>query len=263
MKEGDLVTSATEVITKLQNKHNRYKLGGIPCVHAIAVIRPLRPSRESWSNLYFHAEAFKATYAGSIYPFDNEEDWGKVIMKINIYHHLLKEKLGDQKNKDRIRDEDEERASSTRKCTLCNNKPGHNQRTCPERPGKQSKNRKRNSKSKDTGQVPTTSGTRGRRGSRGRGKGSRGGRGGIVGSAKVNESQVSQQVNASQTSEEPLNESQASARPPTRGKGSRGTRGSRGGQSRHMYNYFENPTSYTHQPASRATNESSVTGQSR
>ncbi|KAF9619310.1 hypothetical protein IFM89_006497 [Coptis chinensis] len=50
------------------------KLGGIPCVHAIAVIRPLRPSRESWSNPYFLAEAFKATYACSIYPFDSEED---------------------------------------------------------------------------------------------------------------------------------------------------------------------------------------------
>ncbi|KAF9625085.1 hypothetical protein IFM89_017915 [Coptis chinensis] len=42
----------------------------------------------------------------------------------------------------------------------------------------------------------------------------------------------------------------------------RGSRSSRGGQSKgRMHNYFENPTSYTHQPASRATNESSVIGQ--
>ncbi|KAF9604391.1 hypothetical protein IFM89_006400 [Coptis chinensis] len=206
---------------------------------------------------------------------------------------LVERKAGRPK-KQRIRDEDEERASSTRKCKLC--KPGHNQRTCPERPNKQCKKRKRKSKSKskDTGdvaenegqaaqgqvppqapegQVPTISGT----------KGSRGRRGGTVRSAEVSESQVSQQVNASQASEEPLNESQASARPPTRGsKGTRSfrggqskgrmnfpsqyirTRGTRGGQSRgRMYSYFENPTSYTHQPTSRATNESSITGQSQ
>ncbi|KAF9619309.1 hypothetical protein IFM89_006496 [Coptis chinensis] len=69
------------------------------------------------------------------------------------------------------------------------------------------------------GQVLTTSGIRGRRGSRGHGKGSRGGRGGTVGSTEVSENQVSQQVNASQAFEEPLNESQASAKPPTRGRG--------------------------------------------
>ncbi|KAF9600596.1 hypothetical protein IFM89_011125 [Coptis chinensis] len=195
------------------------------------------------------------------------------------------ERKAGKPKKQRIGDEDGERASSTRKCKLCN-KPGHNQRTYPERLDKYSKKRKGKSKSKDTGdvaenegqaaqgqvppqapkgqvpplainegQVPTTCGTKG---SRGRG------RGGTVGSAKVSESQVSQQVNASQASKEPLNESQTSVRPPTRGRGSRGTRGSRSGQSRgRMYNYFENPTSYTYQPASRATNESSITGQSQ
>ncbi|KAF9598593.1 hypothetical protein IFM89_028262 [Coptis chinensis] len=172
MKEGDLVTFAIEVITKLEKKHNRYKvdgfdndkycatdpksgkhfvvdliaktcscmvwqLGGIPCVHAIAVIRPLSPSRESWSKWcspYFHVEAFKGTYAGSIYPFDNEEDWGKLNYEDQYLPPPVERKARIPK-KQRIRDEDEERASSTRKCKLCNNL-GHNQITCPERPNK-------------------------------------------------------------------------------------------------------------------------------
>ncbi|KAF9594404.1 hypothetical protein IFM89_031006 [Coptis chinensis] len=194
MKESDLVTSAIEVITKLEKKHNRYQvdgfdndkycatnpkygkhfvvdliaktcscmvwqLGGIRCVHAIAVIRPLRPSRESWSkwcNPYVHAEAFKGTYAGSIYPFDNEEDWGKLSYE-DQYLPPPVERKAVRPKKQRIRDEDEERASSIRKCKLCNN-PGHNQRTCPERPDKQSKKRKRKSKSRNTGGVAENEG---------------------------------------------------------------------------------------------------------
>ncbi|KAF9599948.1 hypothetical protein IFM89_001983 [Coptis chinensis] len=27
---------------------------------------------------FYHVNAFKATYGGYIFPFDNEEDWGKV-----------------------------------------------------------------------------------------------------------------------------------------------------------------------------------------
>ncbi|KAF9622027.1 hypothetical protein IFM89_029311, partial [Coptis chinensis] len=113
MPDNELIPTADDVIARLE--HTRYKVSGVsltaycainiksekkfvvdlskqecqcivwqmtglPCVHPIVVIRPLRPRKESWARYcspYYHVNAFRATYAGFIFPFDNEEDWGK------------------------------------------------------------------------------------------------------------------------------------------------------------------------------------------
>ncbi|KAF9623690.1 hypothetical protein IFM89_003835 [Coptis chinensis] len=88
---------------------------GLPCVHAIAVIRPLMPRKESWARYcspYYHVNAFRATYAGFIFPFDNEKDWGKVQPENHVNHPPLERH------------------------------PGHNRRTCPLGKGEGRKSKK-------------------------------------------------------------------------------------------------------------------------
>ncbi|KAF9594657.1 hypothetical protein IFM89_034340 [Coptis chinensis] len=55
-----------------------WQMSGVPCVHAVAV---LRSRREPWSRYcspYFSAEAFKATSTSYLYPLDNIEDWSEI-----------------------------------------------------------------------------------------------------------------------------------------------------------------------------------------
>ncbi|KAF9597941.1 hypothetical protein IFM89_023312, partial [Coptis chinensis] len=65
-------------IQKLECSCIEWQMSGVPCVHAVAV---LRSRREPWSRYYspyFNAKAFKATYVGYLYPLDNIEDWPEI-----------------------------------------------------------------------------------------------------------------------------------------------------------------------------------------
>ncbi|KAF9589703.1 hypothetical protein IFM89_027342 [Coptis chinensis] len=56
-----------------------WKMSGIPCAHAVAVIRKKRV--EKWSRYcspYFSVEAFRRTYANYLYPLENIEDWEEI-----------------------------------------------------------------------------------------------------------------------------------------------------------------------------------------
>ncbi|KAF5182105.1 hypothetical protein FRX31_028308, partial [Thalictrum thalictroides] len=112
MPDNGLVPSCTYVIEKLMKKYNRYRIEGvsdhvfcainlksekkfnvdleahtcacrvwditgIPCVHAVAVIRQRRESWVKYCSPYFTVEKFRAAYAGFIFPIANEEEWGK------------------------------------------------------------------------------------------------------------------------------------------------------------------------------------------
>ncbi|KAF9604974.1 hypothetical protein IFM89_011667 [Coptis chinensis] len=118
LSEGDLVPAIQGVIEKLEAKYHRYKISGvapneflatntkngktflvhitdmtcecivwqmtgIPCVHAIVVIKPRRPKNESWAKYcshYYTVESFRATYAGYIYLIANKEHWDKIVI---------------------------------------------------------------------------------------------------------------------------------------------------------------------------------------
>ncbi|KAF9612607.1 hypothetical protein IFM89_002203, partial [Coptis chinensis] len=80
---------------------------------------------------FYNVQSFKATYAGFIYHFDNEEDWDKVEIGDEVLPPPL-ERKSRRPRKQRIRDANEERPSKKRVCKLCH-VPGHNKRTCPMR----------------------------------------------------------------------------------------------------------------------------------
>ncbi|KAF9600693.1 hypothetical protein IFM89_011364 [Coptis chinensis] len=65
MADNELIAAVRDVIERLEKKHTRY----------------CRP--------FCHVNAFRATYGGYIFPFDNEEDWGKVKPRKMLYnlHH--------------------------------------------------------------------------------------------------------------------------------------------------------------------------------
>ncbi|KAF9614283.1 hypothetical protein IFM89_017146 [Coptis chinensis] len=51
MADNELIPAVRDVIERLEKKH---------------------------TSPFYHVNAFRATYGGYIFPFDNEEDWGKV-----------------------------------------------------------------------------------------------------------------------------------------------------------------------------------------
>ncbi|KAF9605985.1 hypothetical protein IFM89_021311 [Coptis chinensis] len=87
----------------------------------------------------YHVNAFRATYAGWIFSFDNEDEWGKIMPGDEVLPPTIERKVG-RPRKQRIRGDDEERATSKRKCRKCK-EPGRNSRTCPH--GKNGKNGKK------------------------------------------------------------------------------------------------------------------------
>ncbi|KAF9625089.1 hypothetical protein IFM89_018701 [Coptis chinensis] len=90
-----------------------------------------------YCNPFYHVNAFRATYGGYIFPFDNEEDWGKIKPEDVVQPPPLERHPGRPK-KQRIRGDDEKKAKSKRKCKKCL-EPGHNKRTCPLRKDQPSK----------------------------------------------------------------------------------------------------------------------------
>ncbi|KAF9625745.1 hypothetical protein IFM89_026707, partial [Coptis chinensis] len=104
LSEGDLVPAVQGVIEKLEAKYHRY------CSH------------------YYTVESFRATYAGYIYPIANKEHWDKIKPK-NVVLPPPNERRPGRPKKQRIRGNDEEKASGKRKCRNCG-EVGHNARTC-------------------------------------------------------------------------------------------------------------------------------------
>ncbi|KAF9595217.1 hypothetical protein IFM89_037815 [Coptis chinensis] len=104
LSEGDLVPVVQGVIEKLEAKYHRY------CSH------------------YYTVESFRATYAGYIYPIANKEHWDKIKPK-NVVLPPPNERRPGRPKKQRIRGNDEEKASGKRKCRNCG-EVGHNSRTC-------------------------------------------------------------------------------------------------------------------------------------
>ncbi|KAF9602425.1 hypothetical protein IFM89_027554 [Coptis chinensis] len=116
MEDNELIPVVRDVIERLEKKHTRY------------------------CSPFYHVNAFRATYGGYIFPFDNEEDWGKVKPEDVVQPLPLERHLGRPK-KQRIRGDDEAKATSKRKCKKCL-EPGHNKRTCPlgkDQPSKKSR----------------------------------------------------------------------------------------------------------------------------
>ncbi|KAF9618017.1 hypothetical protein IFM89_039414 [Coptis chinensis] len=71
-----------------------WQMTGIPCVHAVCFIRKRRTQGSSWAYPFYNVQSFKATYAGFIYPFDNEEDWDKVEIGDEVLPPPLERKSG-------------------------------------------------------------------------------------------------------------------------------------------------------------------------
>ncbi|KAF9618422.1 hypothetical protein IFM89_001145 [Coptis chinensis] len=111
-----------------------WKMSGVPCVHAICVIRQRRDKWSKYCSKYFTAKAFKSTYFTHIHPIANQEDWEIIIDHEDLVNpHEFKPQVGRPK-KQRIRDEDEPQATSKvlRKCGKCG-ELNHNTRTCDAR----------------------------------------------------------------------------------------------------------------------------------
>ncbi|KAF9598415.1 hypothetical protein IFM89_027848 [Coptis chinensis] len=125
-----------------------WQMSGVPCVHAVAV---LRSRREPWSRYcshYFSAEAFKATYASYLYPLDNIEDWPEITLDKEL---VLPPEVSTQPGrprKQRIR-ADDEMPKSKKKCAKCQEE-GHNSRSCDARKkGEFGKKKKRKAQVQD------------------------------------------------------------------------------------------------------------------
>ncbi|KAF9593184.1 hypothetical protein IFM89_020480 [Coptis chinensis] len=128
-------------------------------------------SNHRYCSPYYHVNAFRATYAGWIFPFDDNVMHGDEVLPPSI------ERKAGRPGKQRIRGDDEERATSKRKCRKYK-EPGHNSRICPH--SKSGNNKKTLKFVHNVDDIPRA--TRGgRRGGRG---GRRGGRRG--GSQNVN-----------------------------------------------------------------------------
>ncbi|KAF9587565.1 hypothetical protein IFM89_004023 [Coptis chinensis] len=105
--------------------------------------------RSRYCNPYYHVNAFRATYAGWIFPFDNVDEWGKVMPGDEVLPPSIERKAG-RPRKQRIRGDDKERATSKRKCRKCK-EPGHNSRTCHH--GKSGKNGKKQKNTSDYNEI--------------------------------------------------------------------------------------------------------------
>ncbi|KAF9613939.1 hypothetical protein IFM89_013474 [Coptis chinensis] len=109
-----------------------WQMSGIPCAHAVAVIRKKRV--EKWSRYcspYFSVEAFRRTYANYLYPLENIEDWEEIDEPEElVLPPEVASKVG-RPRKQRIRGDDEP-PKTRRKCTKCG-ELGHNPITCDQR----------------------------------------------------------------------------------------------------------------------------------
>ncbi|KAF9592562.1 hypothetical protein IFM89_015775 [Coptis chinensis] len=144
-----------------------------------------KASLDGYCSSFYNVQSFKATYAGYIYPFDNEEEWDKVKVGNEVLPPPFERKSG-RPRKLRIRDADEDKPSNNRCCKICN-VPGHNKRTCERRQqgGTKSLSKAQKRQKRGEGQeqnepnvdhIPKARrGSRGMRGGRGsRGRGGRG-----------------------------------------------------------------------------------------
>ncbi|KAF5185915.1 hypothetical protein FRX31_024498, partial [Thalictrum thalictroides] len=108
-----------------------WQMTGLPCVHAICVLRKRRENMVKYCSPYYSTDMFKATYAGHIMPIENEEDWDKVGEEEYVLPPPKVAAPGRQR-KLRIRDEDEENehvAKQVRRCRKCG-RSDHNARRC-------------------------------------------------------------------------------------------------------------------------------------
>ncbi|KAF9602462.1 hypothetical protein IFM89_028013 [Coptis chinensis] len=135
MEDNELIPAIRDVIERLEKKHTSKT---IQMLCSCYLVRYSNVNR--YCSPFYHVNSFRATYGGYIFPFDNEEDWGKVKPKDVVQPPPLERHPGRPK-KQRIRGDDEEKATSKRKCKKCL-EPGHNKRTCPlgkDQPSKKSR----------------------------------------------------------------------------------------------------------------------------
>ncbi|KAF9623114.1 hypothetical protein IFM89_037516 [Coptis chinensis] len=57
----------------------KWQLSGLPCVHAVAALHPMRCDWVDYTHPYMSVRAYKETYAGSIRPMVDLNDWDKNV----------------------------------------------------------------------------------------------------------------------------------------------------------------------------------------
>ncbi|KAF9588345.1 hypothetical protein IFM89_008775 [Coptis chinensis] len=106
-----------------------WQMSGIPCAHAVAVIRKKRV--EKWSSPYFSVEAFRELMQTIFIHLENIEDWEEIDDPEElVLPPEVASKVG-RPRKQRIRGDDEP-PKTRRKCTKCG-ELGHNSITCDQR----------------------------------------------------------------------------------------------------------------------------------
>ncbi|KAF9593974.1 hypothetical protein IFM89_026645 [Coptis chinensis] len=104
MDDNNLIPAIVLVIKKLERKFPS------------CILMTFRICR--YCSPYYHVNTFRATYAGWIFPFDNVDEWGKVMPGDEVLPPSIERKAR-RPRKQRIRGDDEERATSKRKCIKC------------------------------------------------------------------------------------------------------------------------------------------------
>ncbi|KAF9625318.1 hypothetical protein IFM89_021443 [Coptis chinensis] len=116
----------------------KWQLSGLPCVHAMAVLHPMRCDWVDYTHPYMSVRAYKETYAGSIRPMADLNDWDKnpkfpegdpqgepiIVLPPPFVRGIGRPK----KNRKRAPDEPAP-TGKVRHCKRCNG-TNHNSRTC-------------------------------------------------------------------------------------------------------------------------------------
>ncbi|KAF5198665.1 Phox/Bem1p, partial [Thalictrum thalictroides] len=106
-------------------------MSGVPCVHAIAVVKDRREGWMKWCSPYFTVNAYRLAYEGYITPIIDVDDWGQPD---RLVLPPPKQKAPGRPKTQRIRGEDEPVKEKKKQmiCSKCK-ATGHNKRTCDAR----------------------------------------------------------------------------------------------------------------------------------